>query len=84
MARRVERGGRGRGALGEGAPEQQEGEGDGDRRNIRIQRPASEQAAPVKVLYTNAQSILGKINELIAQVFILEPDIILLTETWLN
>ena len=35
-------------------------------------------------MYTNAQSILGKLNELSAYAAGTKPDIILLTETWCN
>lgn len=38
----------------------------------------------MNILYTNAQSLPGKINELVAQSQILLPDIILIAETWLN
>ncbi len=35
-------------------------------------------------MYTNAQSLAGKVNELSCTVVDLNPDLILLTETWLN
>jgi hypothetical protein len=35
-------------------------------------------------LYTNAQSLFGKIDELTATTSVLNPDIILITETWTN
>ena len=38
----------------------------------------------LRILYTNIQSIQSKINELEAHVADLDPDIILLTETWCN
>jgi Endonuclease-reverse transcriptase len=38
----------------------------------------------LEILYLNAQSLLGKINELRATAADLEPDIILITETWCN
>ena len=38
----------------------------------------------LKVLYTNAQSILGKLNELAAIVSEEKADIILITELWCN
>ena len=38
----------------------------------------------LKILYTNAQSILGKLNELSAYVSDMKPDFILLTESWCN
>ena len=38
----------------------------------------------LKILYTNAQSVQNKVNELCGVASDLEPDIILLTETWCN
>jgi hypothetical protein len=38
----------------------------------------------LKILYANAQSIVGKIGELTAVMQDIEPDLILLTETWCN
>ena len=38
----------------------------------------------LRLLYTNAQSILGKLNELSAITTDTKPDFILLTETWCN
>ena len=38
----------------------------------------------LKIFYTNVQSIQSKINELILYAADLDPDIILLTETWCN
>ena len=38
----------------------------------------------LRILYTNIQSIQSKIYELEANVAVLDPDIILLTETWCN
>jgi hypothetical protein len=38
----------------------------------------------LKILYANAQGIVGKIGELTAVVQDIEPDLILLTETWCN
>jgi exonuclease III len=38
----------------------------------------------VKILYTNAQSVFSKLGELTAVSQDLNPDIILLTETWCN
>jgi hypothetical protein len=55
------------------------------RRNGGGQRQASEdQNQTITVLYTNAQSIGGKIDELKVLTQELEPDVILLTETWCN
>jgi hypothetical protein len=34
------------------------------------------------ILYANAQSIVSKINDLTATAAVVEPDLILLTETW--
>jgi hypothetical protein len=36
------------------------------------------------VLYTNAQSLVGKVNELSCTAFDMDPDIILVTESWCN
>ena len=38
----------------------------------------------LKIFYTNVQSLFGKLGELEATASVLKPDIILLTETWLN
>ncbi len=38
----------------------------------------------IKVLYTNTQSVRGKIGELSAMILDISPDVILLTETWCN
>ncbi len=35
-------------------------------------------------MYTNAQRVIGKVNELACTVSDLNPDLILLTETWCN
>ena len=43
-----------------------------------------QEAEVLKILYTNAQSILGKLNERSAQAADTKPDFILLTETWCN
>jgi hypothetical protein len=53
-------------------------------------RPAATGAAgredlsDVKVLYTNEQSIIGKIDKLASTASDMTPDLILLTETWCN
>jgi hypothetical protein len=67
-------------------PEQQEeGEGrpdgGGRRPGGRDERTPSE---TLVILYTNAQSIINKVNELSVVVADLEPDLILVTETWCN
>ena len=36
------------------------------------------------MLYTNAQSLVGKVNELSCTAFDMDPDIILVTESWCN
>jgi hypothetical protein len=60
-------------------------ESEAGRGNGGGQREASEdQNKTITVLYTNAQSIGSKIDELKAITQELEPDIILLTETWRN
>ena len=38
----------------------------------------------VRIIYTNAQSILGKLNELATYAVDEKPDFILLTEIWCN
>ncbi len=38
----------------------------------------------ITVLYTNAQSVQGKVGELVAVAKDIKPDIILLAETWCN
>ena len=38
----------------------------------------------ISVLYTNAQSLVNKINEMRAIVAINDPDIVIITETWSN
>ena len=43
-----------------------------------------QEAAVLKIWYTNAQSVLGKLNELSAQAADTKPDFILLTETGCN
>ena len=43
-----------------------------------------QEAAVLKIWYTNAQSVLGKLNELSAQAADTKPDFILLTESWCN
>jgi hypothetical protein len=43
--------------------------------------------APSKILtvmYTNAQSLVGKVNELSCMACDIDPDIILVTESWCN
>jgi hypothetical protein len=64
-----------------GRPAEQEGSreriGDGG-------EPSENPLKALKILYENAQSIVGKIGELTAVVQNIEPDLILLTETWCN
>ncbi len=36
------------------------------------------------IMYTNAQSLVGKVNELSCSVADMDPDLILITETWCN
>ena len=38
----------------------------------------------LKILYTNAQSLPNKVNELCGIAADLKPDLILITETWCN
>ena len=47
-------------------------------------RTGDQEAEIVKIAYTNAQSVLNKLNELSAYVADSKPDIILITETWCN
>jgi Reverse transcriptase (RNA-dependent DNA polymerase)/Endonuclease-reverse transcriptase len=47
-------------------------------------RGQTDEAAPIKILYTNAQSLFSKVEELVAVVEFLHPDVVLLTETWTN
>ena len=42
----------------------------------------TQETQTVKLMYTNAQSVLNKVKELAAYVVEAEPDIIFLTETW--
>jgi hypothetical protein len=51
---------------------------------VRGGREPKSKTEELIILYTNAQSLFGKIDELIATTSILNPDIILLTETWTN
>ena len=70
-------GGRGQGEAGE-----QEGEGGGQWG--RGGDEPGKQISLLKILYTNVQSLPSKLNELEVAADILKPDLILLTETWLN
>jgi len=47
-------------------------------------RAGEQETKILKVCYTNAQSILGKINELTAYIVETVPDIVLICETWCN
>ena len=38
----------------------------------------------MKIMYSNAQSVIKKMEELRAYVVIRKPDIVILTETWTN
>jgi hypothetical protein len=66
----------------QGPPAQQEDEV--EQHIIGGGRTAEEQTKILKILYTNAQSLLSKLNELSVQISILDPDIVMLTETWTN
>ena len=59
--------------------EQQETEELGGRR-----RQGQQATEVLRILYTNAQSIPGKLNKLSAYVADMKPDFILLTESWCN
>jgi hypothetical protein len=56
----------------------------GQRDDLRGGRPSQDQTEELKILYSNVQSLFGKLNELMTTTSILNPDIILLTETWTN
>ena len=58
--------------------EQQEEEELGDGGGVRAEQ---QEAETFKIVYTNAQSILGKLTELSAYVADVQPDLILLVET---
>ena len=57
----------------------QEGAEKGEERERREERPAGQE---VIVLYTNAQSLIRKTDELTCLTNELKPDLILVTETW--
>ena len=44
----------------------------------------TEDGEGLKVLFTNAQSIINKMNEARAVVSMLQPDVFAITETWAN
>ena len=46
--------------------------------------PAEPQQNCLSIMYTNAQSIVNKINELRTLAYDLKPDIILINESWTN
>jgi hypothetical protein len=83
----------GRGAR-TGQPDQWAGQGETASRQIRVQeaqgrgcRAGQEGGAPSKtltVMYSNAQSLVGKVNELSCVASDINPDIILVTESWCN
>ena len=68
----------GGGTSGQGQVEQQEDKGAG--RDGGGGAPCE----ALVVLYLNARSVVGKINELACTVSDMEPDLILITETWCN
>jgi hypothetical protein len=53
-------------------------------RNLVRGRGKTDEAATLKIMFTNAQSLLSKVEELITVVEFLHPDVVLLTETWTN
>ena len=61
---------------------------DGDKDDARICMNRSDDArmneASLTLLYTNAQSLVNKVNELKAITAINNPDLIIVTETWTN
>ncbi len=89
-------GGRREGVRGDssGQPGQQTGQRETTRDQNRSQQTQSRRSglgqgvrAPSKILtvmYTNAQSLVGKVNELSCTACDIDPDIILVTESWCN
>jgi hypothetical protein len=73
-------------ADGNGRRRQSEHERQGERvRNRGGEQPSSEKSLKtLKILYANAQSIASKPGELAATAKDLQPDLILLCETWCN
>ena len=65
----------------EGEKQQQEDQGGG---RGQANPPTTGGHDNLDILYTNAQSIVGKIDELSCTASELNPDLILLTETWCN
>ena len=65
----------------EGEKQQQEDQGGG---RGQANPPTTGGHENLDILYTNAQSIVGKIDELSCTASELNPDLILLTETWCN
>jgi hypothetical protein len=54
-------------------------------RHIIIRGGAAEkQTETLKILYTNAQSLLSKLNELSVITSVLKPDVVMIAETWTN
>jgi Endonuclease-reverse transcriptase len=49
---------------------------------VRGRGEAMDETEKIKILYTNAQSLFSKVQELTAAVSILSPDVVMLTETW--
>jgi hypothetical protein len=83
-----------RGHAGQAAGEQQKNEsgqtgagrggGGGGPDGGRPAGATSTNAQELKVLYTNAQSIVGKVDELSSVASEMQPDLILVTESWCN
>ena len=59
------------------------GGGGGGRANVRNENSNSD-ASKLQFLYTNAQSLINKIDEMRAIVAMNQPDILIVTETWTN
>ena len=71
-------------STGEKQEEQQKRKGDRVRVGHRVSGAKEQEHKTIKILYTNAQSVQNKIQELEVLASELDPDLILLTETWCN
>ena len=74
----------GRGSTGTHWEKQRESEQQEEQELGGGQRPEQQETEILKIMYTNAQSILGKLQELSAYAADEGPDFILLTESWCN
>ena len=55
---------------------------EGEKESCDVGRKEGEEGGGLKIIYTNAQSLIKKIDELKVVAAEKKPDIILLTETW--